>query len=363
MLNIKNHSVMKNIFEIMNSVNYEIRNGEYENAAERFHQALRINPDFAWDSLWIQTPWDFYVALLPFLTSEFDVIHIRSKMACINTMLYLNQFKQALALIAKVESLIPRDPSLLEMRARANAGLGYYYTALKYVEMLEATFDNEYEYPDGDYQVTPLELFKLECLLELGEDTEFEALIGELLTKRLDPDLLVEQSFYLRNCGRYTEGLKAAEMALRIRNTSVVALFQRGWFHFFTGLNATTDFHAFLAAPATPEKGYYLPFVYIYLGQHSKARRSMLQYLSKYPDSPDALYLCSEIYGLLGDTALSIDCLEQAFKHGLVSRAPLYADPALKSVRDTPEGKELIINHLRTLEREDMRAAREISYC
>lgn len=358
---------MKNIFEIMNDVNCLIGTGNFEHAAERFLEVLQVSPDFAWNSLWGQTPWAFYEQLVAFFQADFENIHVRSRIACINTLLNRDMNKDALALIPKLESILPGDPLTLEMYARAHAGLGHFYTALQYAERIEAATPDTGEYFDAEYsprQANPLQLFKLWCYFELGEDDEFEALIGELIASNPNQsDLYLHKSFWLRDRGRYQEGLAAAEKALSLRRSSI-AWFQKGWFNRILNPNAAIqDFKAFFTAPPSPESSYYSPFVYTYIGQVALARRSMMDYLSKYPNDSNAIYLCSEIYSLLGESEMAIDCLKQAIKKGLVSRAGLYADPALKSVRETPDGKELIMNHLRTLEREDMRAAREISYC
>lgn len=359
---------MKNIFEIINETNRMIGQGDFEHAAERFLEALKINPDFAWNALWVQTPWAFYTELLPTFKEDFDKIHIRSKITCINTMIELGQNKEALAtFIPKLESILPGDPLPLEMYARAHAALGHFYCALRYVERIEAIMPDTSECFDEEYsgQVSPLQLFKLEALFELGDDDAFECLIGEMLSENPNqPDLYLHKSFWLRDRGKYREGLAASETALKLRRSST-AFFQHGWFRRALGdPNAVADFRAFLEMPvADSEQDYYLPFIYCYLGREKQARQSVMNYLAAYPDSYESYYLCAEIFSLLGDIPMAMESLEQAFSRGLVSRAGLYADPALQPVRKTVAGATLIRNHLRKLEDEDMKAAREMTHC
>ena len=88
-----------------------------------------------------------------------------------------------------------------------------------------------------------------------------------------------------------------------------------------------------------------------------------MEYFAAYSDSYQSYYLTAEIFSLLGDIPMAMESLEQAFNRGLVSRAGLYADPALQPVRNTETGAALVRNRLKKLEDEDLHASREMTHC
>lgn len=352
---------MDDFDNLMNRVNLFVGEGHFDSAALVFLKALDINTDAAWDGLGEQTPWDFFKALLPTQLHRWNLIPIRSKIISIRTLLHLGDYEYALSFIADLARLLPKHNLPLEFFARAHAGMGHYYCALRYVERIETTsFLPEFEVPFEEGDVSPLKLFKLKALYELGDDIAFENCIDEELSDNLNPDLLVFKSFWLRNLGRYQEGLDVVEEALALDGSSA-ALFQRGWFRRALGdPRAKADFRAYLA-DSSGELDYYLPFVHCYLGRRDRACQAMLDYLAADPNAYNSYYLCAEIYSLLGDIPMAIDCLEQAFRNGNVSRASLYADPALQPLIADPQGGTLVRRRLRTLDKADLQAAVRIS--
>lgn len=352
---------MDSFNDLISRTNIFIGEGRFDSAALVFLKALDIDSEAAWDGLWVQTPWDFFKALLPPQLARWDMLSIRSKIVSVRTLLHLRDYEYALPFIADLARLLPRHNLPFEFFARAHAGMGHFYCALRYVEHIETTsFLPEFETPAEEGDVSPLKLFKLDVLFELGDDTAFERCINEELDEKRHPDLLITKSFWLRNLGRYQEGLDIAEEAL-VLDRSDLSLFQRGWFRRALGdPRATDDFRAYLADSPGSAYDYYLPFIYCYLGQRHHARQAMLDYLAATPNPSNGYYLCAEIYSLLGDIPMAVDCLEQAFRNGLVSRAGLYGDPALRPLLADTEGSALIHSRLRTLEEADFRAAQKI---
>lgn len=350
---------MDSFANLMNRTNLLVGKGQFDSAALVFLKALDINAEAAWDSLWNQTPWEFYVALLPPQLNRWNRLPLRSKIVSVRTLLYLRDFEYALPFIADLARLLPNHNLPLEFFAKTHAGMGHFYCALQYVERIEnSSFFPEFEFPVSEDGINSLKLFKLDALFELGDDDTFERCIDEELFDNRNPSLLLYKSFWLRNIGRYEEGLALAEDSFALSSSSQ-ALFQRGWFLRALGdPRADADFRTFLAMPSSPTHDYYLPFVHCYLGQRENACQAMLDYFVANPDSYQGYYLCAEIYSLLGDIPMAVDCLEQAFRNGLVSRAGLYADPSLQPLIADPEGSVLIRSHLHSLEQSDLLCAR-----
>lgn len=319
----------------------------YDEACFLFLQALDYDADEAWSRLQ-EAPTGFYMALLPLQLDRFNTLHIQSKLESIRTLLQIGEYQRILDLMPKVEQLLPGSILPMMLYAEAHYGLGHYNAALQYIERIESCcLDSGQEEPVR-------ETLKLQALYELN-DPRFETCAERILSFCLDPDLLILKSFYLRNNNRYEEALAAAEEAIGLEWSST-ALFQCGWCRrAMKEKEAYQDFHEYISTPYRDDNyDYYLPFVWVYLGEEEKAAKTAKEYFAKHGDSHEGYFLCAEIYSLIKETAIAYDCLEQAMQHGLTCRtAGLKCDPALATLRHTLEGTMLIEGYLYNREKED----------
>ncbi len=106
---------------------------------------------------------------------------------------------------------------------------------------------------------------------------------------------------------------------------------------------ALTHFERVQALDTVPE----YPFddnmyVYIFLGQHDKARQLIDERVLKYSNDADELYDCACAYSLLDDKPMAVGVLRRAFENGFRNIVHVNHDCDLKNIQGMAEYKALI---------------------
>ena len=343
-------------FEETNSmVNFDnvkvlLSQGKVKAAVDLFYDVLHEDDDACLSiPKEIGSNHDFSEALADVLEEKWSkvVLGWRSSIMLMNNYMFQKQkgwldFRpDSIILISlkRMERDVPNNENVLMALANFYYLSGLYFSAMQYITRLEDCFVKQVS---ANINVQKL---KIECMMELGWEKSVEESFAGLSDELRTDELLCIEAQWRREHGEYKKGIEIAREALLVSGgDNVSALFELGANMFFLGDVQAAEKGCFnpIIKMASYDKTalYYCCFVHVYQGDRAAAIEKLGLVLQE--STAWSFYTAAEVFALLGEFEMAVDCLEKAEGMGFVSLKRMWNDCAFRELRETKEGAEVM---------------------